>query len=368
MLLNRLKEHVSLLSHHLKQLTKRAASDIIAIDINPLSVKLMKMNTVEEPYRLEYFSIAPTPIGAIVKDEIKNTEALGDLIKSMVKLSSTKTMTASFAIPRSLALVKNIAIDSRLNSDEIESRAWLEASRHFPDLIGEIYLDFTVVPSLVPDQKQAELILVACRKEHIKPYLDTLQTAGLSAKVVEVNCYALERAIPLVLDKTQLLNTIAVLNLNVNLSSLIVVHEGHLIYAHDQSYDGLRLMTQINKYLTDKANLKISEEGNKEPSSPVEESVEYNAILRENLISHLRHAVHFFYSSRPNINIQKLIISGDCATIPGIVAFIQKELNMDTELANPLKHLTLSPDIDEKEIKTNAPTLMQCAGLALNKY
>ncbi len=116
-------------------------------------------------------------------------------------------------------------IDNRLNAEEIESRAWIEANRHFPDLIGEIYLEFYIQPSSTGKANETELVLIACRKEHIKPYLETLQAAGLTVKIIDVNCYALERALPLVTDISSSIKTIAILNLNINLSSLVVVHK-----------------------------------------------------------------------------------------------------------------------------------------------
>jgi type IV pilus assembly protein PilM len=65
--------------------------------------------------------------------------------------------------------------------------------------------------------------------------------------------------------------------------------------------------------------------------------------------------------------IQHLIIAGDCASIPGLASFIQREIGIDTTIADPLSHLQLAPDIDQDNFKRCAPSLIQCSGLALSR-
>lgn len=134
-----------------------------------------------------------------------------------------------------------------------------------------------------------------------------------------------------------------------------------LLYAHDQSFDGGLLVSQAKKYLQEAG---ISPE---KVTDQLLDDVGYQAIFKEGLTSHLRHTVHFFYSSRPNIAINKIILAGDCAEIPLIAAFIQREIGIETEVANPMANLRLSPSIDEGEFKRQMPALIECCGLAISK-
>jgi type IV pilus assembly protein PilM len=285
---------------------------------------------------------------------MKDISVIASILKELFKKNNILTKFVALAIPRSSVIIKNIAIDSRLNIHEIESRAWIEANNHFPDLVGEIYLDYSVSPS-AEDTSQLDLTLVACRKDQIKPYLEVLREAGLTAKVIDVNSYALERALSIILEATPELNTVALLNLDTNLSTFLVVDNQKLIYAHDHSYDGQKLQSQTQEYLKNSIENVASLS-----------DLSYVEILKGSLSAHLRHTMHFFYSSRPNINIQKVIISGDCATIPCLGAFIQQEIDVPVLLGNPFEHMTVSDNLNAESLHNLAPMLFLSCGLALS--
>ncbi len=345
-------------------LNQRTPNTLVGLDIQPETIKLLEINAHDGGNRIENFAITSVPVGAIIKDEVKDPGIIANSLRELFRDHNIKSKNVALAIPRSAAIIKNITVDSRLTSSEIESRAWVEANRHFPDLVGDINLDFSISPS-AQDASLLDMTLVACRKEQIKPYLEIIRQSGLTAKVVDVNCYALERAMSLI-SKAGSADSLALLNLNFTLSSLVVVQQNQLIYAHDHTYDGVRLTTQIKK---------LSENPNAEPATtpPTGEATanaidsSYAAVLKENLSAHLRHTMHFFYSSRPNVSIQKLIIAGDCATIPNLLEFIQQETNIETELADPFINMKFDSNINTTELHRSAPVLMLSCGLALSK-
>jgi type IV pilus assembly protein PilM len=345
-------------------LQQRNPQNLVGLDIDSDVIKLLKINASVTPPLVEYIAIQSLPEGAILKNEIKNQEAVVTALKTLFRTTGLGKDVVALAIPRSLALIKSVTIDKRLNEEEIESRAWVEANRNFPDLVGDIHLDFSIVGPSAQDASQLEMVLVACRKEQIKPFLDVLRESNLTPKVLDVNCYALERALGVMVPQTEASNSaVALLNLNFTLSSLIVSQNNHLIYAHDHSYDGHRLITQVRNYL--------KEEG-KNMSDPIEavlpagDNQAYTDILKENLTSHLRHTIHFFYSSRPNINIQTLILAGDCATVPNIATFIHEEVHIETKLAEPFANMAIAPNVDQALLNKYASTLTLCSGLALS--
>lgn len=353
------RSHFDVLSRYIPLLRRwsgEQTQQLIGLDISTDSIKLLKINTAVTPNVIEDFAILPTPTGAFLRDEIKGITEIARFLKDEFQARNINIKNVALAIPRSQAIIKNIIINNRFTDKELESRAWIEASRHFPDLVGDIYLDFAVIETTINNTEQIELVLVACRKAQIDPYLEIMNQAGLVPKIIDVSCYALERALNQSLAPIPTQETIALLNLNTNVSSLIVMHKGVLVHAHDQSYDGRRLKTQINQYV----------KNNKEKVVSLDDAA-YRAILNENMVSHLRHTMHLFYSSRPNISIDRIVIAGDCASIPELPAFISQELGIVTELANPFKKMTVAKKINAEELKATAPELMLCCGLSLSE-
>ena len=339
-----------------------SATDIVGLDIGADRIKLLRIHGSPSSYMVSDYASTPLPAGVIVKDEIKNPAAIGAALRDMLRIEGITAKYAAVAIPRTLAIIKNITVDKRFSAEDIESRAWIEANRLFPDLVGNIYLDFTITGPAAPGSDQLDLLLVACRKEHIKPYLDIIQQGGLIPKIVDVNCYALERALQLTEADQPEQETVALLNVNLTQSSLIVLHKKQLIHAHDQTIDGARILNQIDEFV----KAKRAEPG-MENAPIVVDDASYHQLLQENFLSHLRHAVHFFYSSRSNITIDKIVLAGDCATIPDFATFIAKEIGIKTVIANPFENMKISSRLNKEDIEQNTSTLMLCAGLALSR-
>jgi type IV pilus assembly protein PilM len=350
-------------SVNLRWWRRRDSTGLAGVDINADFIKLLKINSAEIPYKVEKFSISPVPQGAIVKDEIKDIPAVSAVLKNMFAINAVNTQDVALAVPRSSIIIKNISIDKRLSPGEIEARAWFEAYHHFPDLVGEIYLDFSVLGPSAEDPHQLELMLVACRKERIKPYLELLKQASLKAKIIDVNSYAFERSLSVIAKEFPELETIALLNLDYHLSSLLVVQKGNLIFSHDHLYDSTPLKNKVEEFLKNKNITPIANQ----PISLMQNEDEYMNILQEKLGAHLRHTMHFFYSSRPNINIQQIMISGECANLFNLATYIEREIGIEAVVADPFTRMTILPEVQKDQLQANAAKLMLACGLALSK-
>jgi type IV pilus assembly protein PilM len=337
------------------------SDNLVGLDFGPESIKLLKINASKAKYYVESFVVVPIPAGITLKE--KDYPVLSLILEGMFRQADLETNQVALAIPRSAVIIKNTTIDSRFNASEIESRIWIEANRYFPDLVGEIYLDYNLIGANAENARQIDVALVACRKDQIKPYLELTHQAGLSAKVVDVNCYALERSLDVVLKDSPQLMTVALLNLDVALSSLIVVENRDLIFAHDQAYNGRRLLNEVEEYLNNEEK-QPADVGIKKASL---QDTTYFSLLKDNLSVHIRHSMHFFYSSRPSKVIEQIVLAGDLASLPNMVEFMQQELSIPIILANPFTQMDIAPEVDAILLQRYAPALMLCCGLALSK-
>ena len=336
------------------------SNELIGLDICADSLKMLIIDSSAKPFKVKNFANSPLPKNAILKDEIKNREAISTAIRDMIKQANITAKNVAISVPRSLAVIKNININNALLPDEIESRITVEANKLFPELIGDIYLDYAIVGPSKQDSTQLDVIIAVCRKDQIQPFYEIISDAGLIPRIVDINCYALERAL-IQHHAKRSTDTTALLNLNLNLSTLIVIHNGIMIHAHDDSFDGEHLLAQVQSYLNESRLSKSSI-----PTNLLSDVI-YYAILKDNLISHLRHTIQFVYSSKPDISINQIILSGDCSNIPEIAIFIQNEVGIPTSIANPFESMQFDNTINIDEIKPISSTLMLCAGLALSQ-
>jgi len=376
---------------------KRISRNLLGLDISGDSIKLVEISQAREPYKIINIAKAPIPEGVIHKDEIKDTQALSSVISELIFRENIKTKHVVIAVPRSVVTIKKVFIDTDFTESEIESRAWIEAGQQYPELVGGIYLDYQLGLKQDESSKQ-ELTIVACRKDHLDPYLRILTNSDLIPYAVDVNSYALKRAMSLVSFQDDMPSRVALLNLDLSLSSFIVLQDDNLLYGHDHSYDGHRLIDKANEYLKNhqasgssesivSMNIQPASKVDNEPnltSSTVEkvsqgpisqsesqvklrtvEDPEYLEIIRENLIAQLRHSMHFFYSGNPNYDIQKLVLSGDCVTLPKLALFVEQEMGIKTIIANPLAEMNYDKSVDPKMINDSSAAMMVSSGLSI---
>lgn len=331
-------------------------AELVGLVINADYLKLLKIKSTQTGNEVEFVDVIKLPAGVVNKNAIVDVAAAADLLKKAMLRSNLKTKNIAIAIPRSSAMVKTITVDSRLTPSELESRVWMEANRLFPDLINDIYLDFAVAGQVGEEGTQIEVMIIACRKNQLQPYLEMITQAGLKPKVVDINYYALERVLPILLQQKNDNKTNAVLNISFSLINLLVIKDGKLIYSHEVNYDGSALFQLTNEW-------KENQDDDSEHRAH-----QITDALTQHLSIHLKHTMQFFYTSRPNVWIDCIYLSDDCAAeIPGLADFIRGEVNKEIELANPFVGMKISPDVDVDKLNQYAPALLLSCGVALSK-
>lgn len=329
------------------------ANDIIGIDIGSRFIKILKIKKTDKNYFVEMIAHVPVTQGVVQNGEINDYELVGNLITDALAKSGVNSKNVAICIPRSCAIVKNITVNKYLNKDEIESRVWVDVQHLFPNIASDIYLDYSVIGPSAKDPDQLDLILVACRKEQLNPYLEVMRAAKLNTRLVDINSFALERSLTLIAKQVPELKTVALLNISLSWIDLVVVTDGNLVYTHELNYDGSDIVNSI----------KPAKDANDD------EAIQHNIeVLRHTIGLHLRHSMQFFYSSRPNTRIERIYLVGDSAVaIPMLKDYIQQETGKEIKLGNPFLGMELAPNLQKDQVEKIAPAFMLCCGLALSK-
>lgn len=98
--------------------------------------------------------------------------------------------------------------------------------------------------------ERVNVLLAACRKENVEVREAALALAGLTARVVDVEAYALERSFGLLatqLAASQERLTVAVVDIGATMTTLSVLHNGKIIYTREQLFGGRQLTEEIQR-------------------------------------------------------------------------------------------------------------------------
>jgi type IV pilus assembly protein PilM len=161
------------------------------------------------------------------------------------------------------------------------------------------------------------------------------------------------------------LKTIALLNISFKLIDLLVVHEGSLVYTHELSYDGHSILNYLGSTQTEEILSDLHQDVQNQLALS---NNRLSEILKNTIGLHLKHAMQFFYSSKPNTRLDRIILSGDAAAaIPGLLNYVKQEVGKEAVLANPFKDMKVKANIEQKMLEQYAPAFMLCCGLSLTR-
>lgn len=347
---------------------KRNTNSLLGLDISSTAVKLLELSQVGARYRVESYSVVPLPQEAVAEKNIVDVEAVGNAIGKVVKRAGTKTKNAAVAVAGSAVITKVITMPAGLSDDDMSNQIELEADQHIPYPREEVNLDFEIISEPRRDET-VDVLLTASRSENVDVRVSALEVAGLNAKIVDVEAYAMESAMALVahqLPNNAQGKTIAIVDVGSMMTTLNVVHDHRMIYTREHVFGGKQLTEEIQR----RYGLSYEEAGlaKKQGGLPDNYIPEVLEPFKDAMAQQVSRALQFFFSSSQHNSVDHLLLVGGCASIPGVDELIESKLGTSTSTANPFANMALASRVKPHAISGDAPALMVACGLAMRRF
>lgn len=107
----------------------------------------------------------------------------------------TSQCRAALALPASQVICKVCRLPAGLPGHGVEAALLAQAEQLFPFPVEDLALDFQVHGPCAEDVGQVEVLVVACRQSQLDPLERVFAQAGLQLVAVEVDSFALRRAL-----------------------------------------------------------------------------------------------------------------------------------------------------------------------------
>lgn len=352
---------------------RRRSKPMLGIDISTSVVKLIELSQSTDSnkarYRVEAFATEPLPNNTVVDNKMTDPVAVGQCIRRAVKRAGTKTKVAVVAVSGPTVITKVITMSAELDDEELEGMIRYNADQYIPYELEDVCLDFNVLGPSLGSPELVDVLLAACRREHVDDRVKALSQAGLTASIVDVEAYAMEKACHLILAEhgaSHLELPVAVADVGASTMRLSVLHQDQIIYTREQNFGGLQLINEVQQHsglpreqiVRAILNGEISEHDEAEVLSPA------NDVLAQQI----GRALQFFYSGSSFRQVDRVILAGSAAGLRGIDELIAKRLDLPIMVANPFSSMSLAPHIKARELMREAPTMMVAVGLALRAF
>jgi len=350
-------------------LFKTKTPQVIGLDISSTAVKLLELGKSGDRLRVESYAVEPLPPNSVNEKNIADVEAVGEAIKRAVKRSGTRSKMAAAAVAGSAVITKTISMPSNLSEDEMEQQIQMEADQYIPYPLEEVNLDFEILGPAENDLDRVDVLLAASRSENVNDRIDAIDLAGLKARVVDVESYAIENAFSLLapqLPEQGIDQTVAVLDVGATMTTLNVMHDLKTIYTREQVFGGKQLTEEIQR----RYGLSYEEAGMAKrqgglPDNYVPEVLEP---FKEAMAQQVSRSLQFFFSSSQYNAVDHIVLAGGSAMINGIDEMIANKLGVNTTIANPFTHMTLASRVKAQSLSNDAPALMIACGLAMRSF
>ena len=341
---------------------------LIGVDISSTAVKLLQLSRAGNRYRVEHYAVEPLPPNAVVEKNIVEVEAVGEAIKRAVARSGTRAKHAAAAVAGSAVITKVIPMAGDMDEDELESQVELEAVNYIPYPIEEVNLDFEVLGPMPGNAEMVQVLLAASRSENVEARVSALELGGLTARVMDVEAFAIENAFQLLADGLSAPRDgiIAMVDTGATMTTLNILRNGRSLYSREQVFGGKQLTDEVMR----RYGLSYEEAGLAKRQGGLPESYEIEVLepFKEAMVQQVSRLLQFFYAGSEFNRVDQIVLAGGCASIPAIAAMVEEQLGVPTVVANPLAQMTLGPRVQAHALAQDAPALMIACGLALRSF
>lgn len=341
---------------------------LVGVDISTTAVKLLQLSQVGTRYRIDHYALEPLPPNAMVEKNIVEVEAVGQAIKRAVARAGIKSKFAATAVAGSAVITKVITMPADLSEEDLESQIQSEANQYIPYPLDEVSLDFEVLGPAPNNSELMNVLLAASRTENVDIRVAALEAGGLTAKVVDVEAFAMENAFRLIADQLSVSKdaVIALVDVGATMTTLIVLKNQRTIYTREQVFGGKQLTDEIMRRYAlsyDEASLAKRQGG-------LPDSYEHEVLepFKEAMTQQISRLLQFFFAGSEYSRVDQIVLAGGSVVIPGIVEMVEQQLGVPTVIANPLAGMALAPRIQAAQLQQDAPALMIAVGLALRSF
>lgn len=350
-------------------LFNKTANTLLGIDISSTSVKLLELSRSGGRYRVEAYAVEPLPPNAVVEKNIAEIEGVGQALTRVLAKARSGGKNVAVAVAGSAVITKTIEMDAGLSEDELENQLKIEADQYIPYPLEEVAIDFEVQGLSPRNPERAEVLLAACRKENVEVREAALALAGLTARVVDVEAYALERAFALVESRLAGEHgelTVAVVDVGATMTTLSVLHNGKTIYTREQLFGGKQLTEEIQR----RYGLSFEDAGlaKKQGGLPDDYDSEVLLPFKQAVVQQVSRSLQFFFAAGQFSEVDCILLAGGTASLAGLDRLIEQKIGTPCVVANPFADMALASKVNAAALASDAPALMIACGLAMRSF
>ena len=339
---------------------------LIGLDIGSRSIKAAEISETKKGRTLDRFGIIDIAPGLIEDGAINDAENVSDTIRQLFKNYGIKGHNVALAVGGYSVIVKKINVQA-MPEEQLQDTISFEAEQYIPFDISDVNLDFQILGENESNPNQMNVFLVAAKKEMVDDYINLINLAGLNPCIVDVEAFALQNTFEANYDIQD--DNIAIIDIGASKTSLNILKGSSSVFMRDVSLGcgqiNQKIMSLIECSFEEAEQLKYGDSPDRLTTEDLKGIV--SSVVAD-WCTEIRRALDFFYSTYPEDQIKRIILSGGGANIGEFQKLLASEASAEVESINPFQNFHLDgKNFDEayvNQIRSQAAISM---GLAMRK-
>ncbi len=385
---------------------KRKQKSLIGMDIGSNVVKCLRLDLTEDRPVVTHFAMADLPPEAIVDGEVMDRELVIEAIQEAATKAGIPDEPVASAVSGRAVIVKKIVMDKMSEADAREAIYW-EAEQHVPFDIDDITLDFQILQEDI-GADQMELLLVAAKKDMILGHAELIRDAGFQPLVIDVASFSNQNTWEFLaannnvmaavveeetsavdpedsVDELDLFDDsdqdesleatseqsgefVALLDVGGGVTNVHIVRDGVPYFTRDLPVGVAHFIEEFQKQLG--LTYDTAHGVARGHLEDVDQQLVTDIVrsVGSEIYQGLEPSLSYLKTSGEADGIDRIVLSGGGAHLPGLLEYLSESYNVPSEKADPLAGLDYDPDLfGDGEAEELSPLLTVSVGLALRE-
>src|SRR5438552_16302734 len=344
---------------------KRGNNNMVGLDIGSSSVKAVELQGKSGSFQLVSLGYENLQPDTVVDGQIMELNNVANVITSIFGEHQIKTSRVAAGVSGHSVIVKNIVLP-QMSEDELqESFSW-HAEEHIPFDISDVNLDYQITGN---SSDALNVLLAACKRDNIANLKQAIQLAGKQPAFIDVDAFALQNLYELNYDP-QTDQIVPLLNIGASTTNINILSGIRSVFTRDATFGGNQYTSLLQKEL----GLTFDQAERVKRGMPLPEGVEQREIepilepVSDILALEIQKTIDFYRATVEDgeTAVQKILISGGCSKLKGLVDFLSKRFEIPVEMFDPFRKIKIdSRGFDPEYMSDIVPEMAIAVGLAL---
>ncbi len=333
--------------------------EAVGLDIGTHSINMAQISLVDGEPTLTNFGGVILPPGAVREGEVVDVDTVAAAIEQLWLDAGIRVRRVHLGVSNRRVVVGQVDVPEAEQS-ELRAALRTRVQDYTPTPVEEAELDFHPLGQS-PDSGMPRVLFVAAHRDMVAKHMIAVRKAGLEPAGVDLNAFAVFRALVQSAAATEML-----VDIGAEVTNILVHERGQarfvriLLLGGGDITETLATELSISPDEAETAKIQLGLRGGDAPAARI---IEKRA---DQMVDEVREAVNYYHSQSGAGGIDRLLLSGGGSKLEGLRGRMSDALLVPVESGHPLAALPVQGTVyGPHQLAEVEPVLTTAIGLAL---